>query len=141
MPLSAFLAPFPPIIIIMKILYEDHHCRVTDICIIIYRYYFPLTTSKTILYQEVEKIDLVDATEVNHLWGVTTAFMNGWFHLDGERKSKAKYICVKMKNKNIRPCLTPTDPIGVFNILRNHFMEMERKSVAFRSNVDKLTEA
>ena len=37
----------------MKILYEDKHCRITDLCIIVYRYYFPLATSKTIMYDEI----------------------------------------------------------------------------------------
>lgn len=42
----------------MKTYYEDKYCKVTEVGIIIYKYYFPLATSRTILYADIEKITL-----------------------------------------------------------------------------------
>jgi hypothetical protein len=112
-----------------KILYEDKHCRVTELYITIYKYFFPLATSKTIMFEEIDKIQLVDGENVNHMWGPSTSFLNNWFHMDGERAKKDKFISIKLKCKRIRPSLTPSDPRHVFDILRAFFAEKERKSI------------
>lgn len=72
----------------MKTLYEDKYCQVTDLCIVINKYYFPLATSKVILYSDVAKISLEDALNVRHLWGPCTHCLNNWFHYDAERSNK-----------------------------------------------------
>ena len=72
----------------MNILYEDSFCQVTDVCITIRKYYFPLATSKTILYQDVAKISLEDGLNVRHQWGPCTHYLNNWFHYDGKRGGK-----------------------------------------------------
>lgn len=72
----------------MNILYEDSYCQVSDICILIKKYYFPLATSKTLLYSEIEKISLEDALNVRHKWGPCTHFLNSWFHYDANRSNK-----------------------------------------------------
>ena len=72
----------------MKTLYEDNYCQVTDSYITIKKYYFPLPTSKTILYEDVSKISLEDALNVRHLWGPCTHNLNNWFHYDPERSKR-----------------------------------------------------
>ena len=66
----------------LNVLYEDKFITITDVCIIVHKYYFPLATSKTILFNEIKKISIEDGCNVNHKWGPSTRFMNNWFHLD-----------------------------------------------------------
>ena len=120
----------------MNILYEDEFCQVSDICILIKKYYFPLATSKTILYSEVSKISLEDGLNVRHKWGPSTHFLNCWFHYDAKRSVKEKFLCFKMKGQRIMPALTPEDPVKLFDILRKHFEEIDRRSVFSRANKD-----
>ena len=42
----------------INILYQDKYIIITDFCIIINKYYFPLATSKTILFNEISKISI-----------------------------------------------------------------------------------
>ncbi len=72
----------------LNILYEDKYITITDFCLIINKYYFPLATSKTILFNEMSQITIEDGSNVSHRWGPSTRYMNNWFHLDNERKRK-----------------------------------------------------
>lgn len=36
-----------------KVLYIDDTCKITDVCIVVKKYYFPLPTSRSILFSEV----------------------------------------------------------------------------------------
>lgn len=74
------------------------------------------------------------------MWGPSTAYLNNWFHYDRDRSKKDRFIAIKMKGQKILPSLTPCDVRKVFDILRNHFAELDRKSVMFQSNRDKETE-
>jgi hypothetical protein len=60
----------------------------------IYKYYFPLGTSKFIFYDQIDKISLEDATLVNTIWGVSRANLNNWFHFDKKRKGKMKFLSI-----------------------------------------------
>ena len=44
-----------------------------------------------------------------------------------------------MKGQRIIPSLTPEDPVKLFDILKKHFDEIERKSVFSRANKDSQT--
>ena len=121
----------------MKTLYEDKYCVITECYITIFKYYFPLASSKTIMFKEISKISLEDGINVNHLWGPSTNYLNNWFHYDPDRRSKDRFLSIKLKGQKILPSLTPVDVRKVFEILREHFAEIERKSVAFESNRDK----
>lgn len=37
----------------MNVYYEDKYCKVTDVCIVINKYYFPLATSRAIVYSDI----------------------------------------------------------------------------------------
>ena len=41
-----------------------------------------------------------------------------------------------MKGQRIMPALTPEDPVKLFDILRKHFEEIDRRSVFSRANKD-----
>lgn len=93
----------------------------TEVCIIIYKYYFPLATSRTIMFSEMEKITLESCLNVRHKWGLSTHFANNWFHYDGKRRGKEHFIAIHIKGKRIIPSLTPVDATKVFEILRKLF--------------------
>lgn len=60
--------------------------------------------------------------------------------MDSGRAKKTKYLCIQLKNERIKPSVTPEDVDKAFDALRNHFIEVERKSVMFESNRGKETE-
>ena len=105
----------------MTTYYEDKYCKITDFCIIINKYYFPLATSRTILFNDIDKITLESCLNVRHKWGIATHFLNNWFHYDGKRRGKEKFIAIHIKDRRIIPSLTPEDATKVFEILRNLF--------------------
>lgn len=123
-----------------NILYEDKLITITDFCIVINKYYFPLATSKTILFSEMSKISIEDGRKVNHRWGPSPKFLNNWFHLDIDRKMKDRFLSIEIKGSNVRPALTPESIDRAFDVLRKHFGEMDRKSVMFQSNRDQQTQ-
>ena len=107
----------------LKILYEDKFITITEAYLTIKKYYFPLGTSKTIFFNEMKKISIEDASKVNHTWGLSTHFLNNWFHFDSERKNRPKFISIEIKGARVRPSVTPTDVDKAFDALRHHFME------------------
>lgn len=124
----------------LKILYEDKYVTITECYILINKYYIPLMTSKTILFNEIKTIGIEDASKVNNSWGIDTHHLNNWFQYDPDRKKKHKFISIEIKNSRIRPAITPEDVDKAFNALREHFAAIDRKSVMFQSNRDKETE-
>lgn len=91
----------------VKTLYEDKYVVITDIYMLIKKYYMPLMTSKTILFSEIKTISIEDASHVNSKWGLNTRLLNNWFQYDPDRKNKKKYICIELKNSRIKPSITP----------------------------------
>ena len=91
----------------MDILYEDEFCTISNLCIVIRKYYFPLATSKTILFNEISKISLEDGLNLRHKWGPCSHFLNNWFHLDNNRSKKEKFLSFKLKGQRIMPALSP----------------------------------
>lgn len=41
-----------------QVLYKDHTVLITDTYLTIFKYYFPLATSKTIMFNEIEKVSI-----------------------------------------------------------------------------------
>lgn len=78
----------------MKVLYEDKYITITEIYILIKKYYMPLMTSKTILFNEMKTISIEDASNVNNTWGINTHHLNNWFQYDPERKDKKRFISI-----------------------------------------------
>lgn len=84
--------------------------------VLIRKYYFPLATSRTILYSELAYIALHDAP-VTHRWGVTPKYLNNWFPYDSHRKEKTKFIEFVLRGRKMRPSITPERPEELFAIL------------------------
>jgi len=75
-----------------EILYEDSQIAVYKELILIKKYFFPLATSKTILFTEIERVTLNSSEGVTHRWGLSTKYLNNWFPWDNNRKNKTKFI-------------------------------------------------
>lgn len=110
-----------------EILYVDPQVTVYRELIVINKYYFPLATSKTIMFDEIESATLMDANGIDHRWGVATKMLNNWFPYDSDRKNKTKFIELRLKNRKMRPSITPADPDQVFKIIwENHTSEGQK---------------
>lgn len=81
------------------------------------KYYFPLATSKTILFSDISYLVLHPSEGVTHRWGVSPKYLNNWFPLDMNRKNKTKFIEFVIKGKKTRPSITPDFPDEVFRII------------------------
>ena len=68
-----------------EVLYFDNQVTLYRDLIVINKYYFPLATSKTIMFSDIETVGLFDSKGVSHLWGVTGKYLNNWFPLDKSR--------------------------------------------------------
>lgn len=104
----------------LKILYMDDTCKIYDDCILLKKYYFPLPTSRSILYTEIEKISLGSSLHFNQKWGLSTHGMKNWFPLDSQRRNKSQYIAFHLKGKSTIPSFTPIDSSKVFTILQHN---------------------
>lgn len=100
-----------------EILYKDKQVTVYKELMVINKYYFPLATSKTILFKDIERLGLMSSEGVEHRWGVSAKYLNNWFPLDIDRKLKHKFIEIVIKGKKTKPSITPEDPDKVFGIL------------------------
>lgn len=100
-----------------EILYTDPQITIYKELILINKYFFPLATSKTILFSEIESVALMSSEGVTHTWGISTKYLNNWFPIDSNRKNKSKFIEIKLKGRNTKPSITPDDPDKVFRII------------------------
>lgn len=62
--------------------YGDKTVLITNLYIKIYKYYFPLGTSKTIFFSEIDHIVYHPNEKKKVVWGATTDHLNNWFPLD-----------------------------------------------------------
>jgi len=104
-----------------EILYQDGQVVVYKELIVINKYFFPLATSKTILFNDIERVVLHSSEGVTHRWGITTKYMNNWFPWDNNRKNKTKFIEIILKGRKTRPSITPDDPDKVFKIIWENY--------------------
>ena len=100
-----------------EVLYFDKQVTVYRDLIVINKYFFPLATSKTIMFSDIESIAMFSSEGVDHRWDLSTKYLNNWFPLDNDRKKKTKFIEFKIKGKNTKPSITPDDPDKVFKII------------------------
>ncbi len=105
----------------LKVLYKDKYITITDCYILIKKYYIPLMTSKTVMFNEMRTISIEDARNINKSWGIDSNHLNNWFQYDPDRKNKTKFISIEIKDTAIRPAITPEDVDKAFDVLRNHF--------------------
>lgn len=109
--------------------------------IVIGRYYFPLATSKTILFKDIEKVALIKNDGLTHRWGITRKYLNNWFNYDDIRKCRTKFVEITLKGRRIKPSITPNDPDKVFEIIwANHTPEGKEYSEKMSEQADKETE-
>lgn len=101
----------------MEPLYQDSQVVVYNDLMVINKYYFPLATSKTILFDDIEYIVMQSSEGVTHRWGVCSKYLNNWFPLDNNRKAKTKFIEIVLKGKRTRPSITPDSPEKVFELI------------------------
>lgn len=97
--------------------YGDRTVLITMPYIKIYRYYFPLGTSKTILFDEIDYIVYHPGERPDTLWGTTLNHMDHWFPLDELKGYKHGYFEICMKDSTVRPCFSPNDPETAFRVL------------------------
>lgn len=119
----------------VKILYLDDTCKVTDVCILIRKYYFPLATSRSITFDEIEKISLENGMHEIHRWGPSIHNINNWFPLDGDRKNKSRFLAIHLKGKKIVPSFSPLDATKLFSILKDHFESHGIYEIKFEDNL------
>ena len=100
-----------------EILYTDPQITIYKELILINKYFFPLATSKTILFSEIETVALMSSEGVTHRWGICSKYLNNWFPIDSNRKNKTKFIEIKLKGRNTKPSITHDDPDKVFRII------------------------
>jgi hypothetical protein len=75
-----------------EILYQDNQVTVYKDLIVINKYYFPLATSKTILFSDIESVSLIVSEGVSHVWGICGRYLNNWFPYDSKRRFRNKFI-------------------------------------------------
>ena len=122
-------------------IYQDKQIKVYREAIVISKYYFPLATSKTILFEEISTVALVNSDGVTHRWGICGKYLNNWFPLDNERKNKKRFIEITLKGKKIKPSITPDDPEKVFQLIwENHTAEGLEYKARMSESVGKETE-
>jgi len=100
---------------------------VYDLLIVIKKYYFPLATSKTILFKDIEKVALLDSEGVTLSWGICGKYLNNWFPMQTGRKNKTKFIEITIKGKKIKPSFSPDHPQKLFQIIWEHFTPEGKK--------------
>lgn len=104
-----------------EILYHDNQVTIYKELMVIKKYYFPLATSKTIMFSDIERVTLLSSDGVTHTWGLTSKYLNNWFPWDSNRKNKTKFIEIIIKGKKTRPSITPDDADKVFQIIWENF--------------------
>lgn len=115
-----------------KVLYKDHTVEIGDCYLRIFKYYFPLATSKTIMFTDIERVTLEDGIGAGQNWGLCTKYLNNWFPLDRSRKNKLKFVAIHMKGKKIIPSFTPEDPEKVIQVIYENFTEEGKRVVEYR---------
>lgn len=76
----------------VQTIYGDRSVLITDLYIKIYKYYFPLGTSKTIFFDEINHIVYHPNQKPDSIWGTDFNLLSNWFPLDELRKYKQGYF-------------------------------------------------
>lgn len=100
-------------------LYDDGSLLLDDEGLTIRRYYFPLCTSKHLLYSAIRGIDVLPLgvlTGRGRIWG--TGSLRHWFPLDIGRLRKPTLVAIDAGDF-VKPCVTPTEPERFVEILRS----------------------
>lgn len=102
---------------IETIFYEDEHVLLTNLKLIIKKYYFPLKKSKTILIKNIKLADMIKLSYFNGKYKFFGLNFKLWyFHLDKDRPKKEEGILITL-NSVVKPLITPNDINKVLDYL------------------------
>jgi hypothetical protein len=73
------------------------------------------------LVSDIERVSLISTQGVTQRWGICSKYLNNWFPLDQNRKSKTKFIEIILTGRKTKPSITPDDPEKVFKIIWENF--------------------
>jgi hypothetical protein len=102
-----------------NILYSDKLIEIRDNTILFRNYYFPTFSTKTVKFQEIEKIVLEKPTFKKgkyRFWG--TGDFTHWFPLDDQRSKRDVIFILFQKNKKIKIGFTVEDSKKVRELLK-----------------------
>ena len=99
--------------------YQDECVDLSFKGLTIYKYYFPVMTSKVIPIHKIKNINLIELNRIN---GKYTFFGLSWkfiyYHLDRKRPNKTHGIIIEEEDNFIKIGITPDDTIKCFNVLK-----------------------
>ena len=99
------------------IIYKDNYITINSREIIIKNYFFPFANSKTILIDDIRKIELFNLDILSgklRFWGLN--YKCFWFHLDPLRIYKDKCLVIDL-GTCLKPAITPENIDHVYEIL------------------------
>jgi hypothetical protein len=106
--------------------YEDAKIRLEDGTLTIRQYYFPTGTAKRVSLSEVDRIGTYDMgpwTGRLRIWG--SGDLRHWFNNDLHRPAKTKAFVLHLRNRSVRPVVTPDRPDDFQRELREAGIHLE----------------
>ena len=103
-----------------NISYADRLVEIKNNYILFHNYYFPIPTTKTVMFDEIETIFMVKPTLLNgkyRYWG-SGDFMH-WFPLDMRRSKRDVIFILHRKNKKVKIGFTVEDSNQVSGLLKD----------------------
>jgi len=103
-----------------NILYADKLVEIRNGYILFHNYYFPIPTSKSVTFDEIEKIFMLKPTLINgkyRYWG-SGDFIH-WFPLDLRRSKRDVIFMLHRKNKKVKIGFTVEDSEKVEGLLKD----------------------
>ena len=112
--------------------YQDECVDLNFKGLTIYKYYFPIMTSKVIPIHKIKNINLIELNRIN---GKYTFFGLSWkliyYHLDKKRPIKTHAITLEEEDNSITIGITPENPKKCFNVLRYLMTHMKNNNKEF----------
>ena len=101
-----------------EVLYKDKFCKLTGREIKIFKYYFPLASTKVLHMDKIEKVYLKEDLGFfeKKMWGMPCAKV--WYGIDWSRMSKKCGVWIKPKGTDIKIGLTPDSEKDCNNLYR-----------------------
>jgi len=118
--------------------YSDEFIILNKDCLVINKYYYPLTKRKIIKIGNIENIKLIEMDRMSGkytFYGFCWKFY--WYHLDNKRPSKKYAIIINEKNNSITIGITPNDCEKCFQILNflfNNNINTNNELMSFNEN-------
>ncbi len=99
-------------------LYEDKLIEIREDSLVLKNYYFPSMSPKHILFKDVERIEIKNASILSGRWRVQgTGDFRTWFPFDSSRFKRDKIFFIYYKNKWMRSAFSTEDPLKTEKIL------------------------